>query len=282
MTALRAASTDEGSRAAAALSSMAAVLRAASVGAISGAIAGIVTGGIGGRVAMRITAITAGDADQGAITDAGEVVGVISLDGTLGLIIFVGIFAGLFGGLVFAGMRPWLASLGAWKGLAFGVVLLGSLGWTVIERDNFDFHTFGYATLNIAMFAAIFIAFGVLVAPLFDFFERVLPDVAFSIAGIAGIAARAFGLLALPPSLAIAIAGTSEGSRAVGLVSVYLLLAFPVVAWAISRRVGPFGTLRDLSGTQFARSIAIVVLLTPLFIGGVLDVRAITHILGEA
>ena len=59
-------------------------------------------------------------------------------------------------------------------GLVFGVLLLAVLG-SAIEGDNFDFYVFGPRTLNVAMFASLFILFGLLVAPLFDFVNRALP-----------------------------------------------------------------------------------------------------------
>src|SRR3990172_7155297 len=67
----------------------AAFARAVTVAVISGAAAGVIAGGVGSRVAMRIVAITASDADQGAITDAEETVGEITAEGTI-FLVFIG------------------------------------------------------------------------------------------------------------------------------------------------------------------------------------------------
>jgi len=268
-------------------SSAAAVLRAAAVGSISGLIAGVIAGGIGGRVAMRIVALTAGSADQGALTDAGERVGIISTEGTLGLIIFTGVFAGLFGGMVYAVMRPWIAAAGPWKGLAFGIILLATLGWSVIERDNFDFHRFGYAPLNIAMFAALFLLFGLLVAPLYDFFDERLQPVSLRLGGIAGLTARAFGGLTAAVSVAISVSiggeplgGVEEMSTA--WMPVYLLLGMPLAAAATGRAAPRFQRMTDLYRYPAAMTIAIAAIAVPVAIGLSLDTRAIIHILRQA
>ena len=268
-------------------SSAAAVLRAAAVGSISGLIAGVVAGGIGGRIAMRITALTAGSADQGTITEAEAAVGEITAGGTIFLIIFAGAFAGLFGGMVYAVMRPWIAAAGPWKGLAFGIILLATMGWSVIERDNFDFHRFGYASLNIAMFAALFLLFGLLVAPLYDFFDERLQPVSLRLGGIAGLAARAFGGLTAAVSVAISVSiggeplgGVEEMSTA--WMPVYLLLAMPLAAAATARAAPRFERMTDLYRHPAALTIAIVAIAVPIAIGLSLDTRAIIHILEQA
>src|SRR3990172_3413362 len=121
------------------------LLRYLAVGTIAGFFAGAITGGVGSRIAMRIVAITAGDADQGSITDAEEVVGVISADGTVFLIFLGGAF-GAFGGLVYMGVRRWLAGAGRWRSPAFAMLLLAMFGWGIIEGGNPDFERFGNRT----------------------------------------------------------------------------------------------------------------------------------------
>jgi hypothetical protein len=259
------------------LESIDAFLRAIAAAAVAGALAGIVAAGMGGRLAMRITALTAGQGHQGKLTEAEETVGVISLEGTMFLVVILGIGAGLFGGVLYAGLRSWLRDLGAWRGLAFGLFMLGTLGWTVIERDNFDFHEFGYATLNIAMFGMLFVAFGVLVAPLYDAVHRRLPRLTLSVAGLAGILVRVVGAGALILSVALAVAiGGSSGSWA-GLLPLYVLLLPPLTTVALTWRTGSFATLDDLRQAPFGRTVAVGVIAVPVALGTILDVRAVVH-----
>jgi len=135
-------------------------------------IVGVLVGGLGGRLAMRITAIAAGPTLQGVSTEAGFPVGEITGLGTIGLVIFAGLLGGAIGGLFYAIVRPWLAGLGRWQGVAFGVVLLGVLGSAVLDPLNADFGRFGPVGLNVAMFAALFVIFGALVAPVARRLER--------------------------------------------------------------------------------------------------------------
>ena len=70
--------------------------------------AGILAAGAGGRLAMRLLAVTAGPDAQGRITEADQVVGRISLDGTLGFIVFTGLFFGAASGAAYLLVRRWL------------------------------------------------------------------------------------------------------------------------------------------------------------------------------
>ncbi|HKY75242.1 MAG TPA: hypothetical protein VJS45_03815, partial [Acidimicrobiia bacterium] len=94
----------------------------AALGLTAGVIAGVLVIGAGGRLAMRLLAVTAGDAAQGRVTEADEIVGRISVDGTIGFILFNGIF----GGIVFAGPYLILRRIlppGRLGGAAFGLGL---------------------------------------------------------------------------------------------------------------------------------------------------------------
>jgi hypothetical protein len=253
-----------------------AALRAFAAAAIAGVFAGVLTGGVLGRIAMRITALTAGEADQGRLTDAEEVVGAITLEGTRGLIIFIGSFAGFYGGVLYAGARPWLANTGRLRGLAFGALLLASGGWLVIEHENFDFHEFGYATLNIAMYVAIFLAFGIVVAPVFEWVVRRIPDVALRPSGIAAIAARAFGLLGLLGSLGVGMGAGADVGGWWGLIPAFLLLASVITVVRLSMPDGGVRSPADGFGVPLAR-VAFAALVIPIALGAMLDIRAIAH-----
>lgn len=138
----------------AAYGALAPLARTLAVGALSGAVAGAIAGGIGGRIAMRISAIAAEERFQGTLTDADETVGEITAGGTIFLAI-LGVGAGALGGLLYLGVRRWLADAGPGRGLVFGLLLLATFGSAIIEVDNPDFHRFGPPLLNISMFAAI-------------------------------------------------------------------------------------------------------------------------------
>jgi hypothetical protein len=104
-------------------------------GNLAGLNAGLIAGGIGSRLAMRVLALTSPDA-QGSITEADEVVGRITLEGTP-FILVAGAALGMGGGLAYVAMRRWLPSRGA--GLAFGLLMLAVSGRLLANPDNIDF-----------------------------------------------------------------------------------------------------------------------------------------------
>jgi hypothetical protein len=71
----------------------------------AGLAAGVLAAGAGGRLVMRLLAATSPEA-EGGITDAGEIVGRITVDGTLGFFVFVGLPAGFLSGALYALVGP--------------------------------------------------------------------------------------------------------------------------------------------------------------------------------
>ena len=68
---------------------------------------------------MRLLAVTAGDEAQGRITEAEEIVGEITVDGTIGFIVFNGIVGGVLAAAIYLVIRRLLPP--RWLGgLAFG------------------------------------------------------------------------------------------------------------------------------------------------------------------
>jgi len=184
---------------------------------LAGLIAGVLVGGLLGRVAMRVSGFTAGPSMVGARTENGNLVGDITVGGTFALVVFVGIASGLLGGILYALLEPWLRGMRPWHGLVYGVALLAAFGFTVFDPFNFDFTRFGSAPLNIAMFAALFVVFGVLTAWLFDRL-RALP-------ALSGTTARAVDLLAL---FSLAMAGFFVASAGVDGLSGNVLVALGI------------------------------------------------------
>jgi hypothetical protein len=152
------------------------LVREVAAGSLSGIVVGIIVGGLGSRLVMRLSAIAAGSAVQGVTTSNGNRVGEITFGGTIGLIVFGGVFAGLFGGLLYASLRPWLAPFARWRGLVFGFGALGLAGSLLLDSANSDFIILRPPLLNIAMFAALFPIFGITLAPIFDRILRALAE----------------------------------------------------------------------------------------------------------
>jgi hypothetical protein len=141
------------------------LLRFLTVSGLAGLVAGIIVGGAGARLFMRIAGAAAGERARGATTEAGFTVGEITVGGTVELVVFVGIFAGIVGASLYVLFRPWLAWAGPWRGTAFGVVLfaLGSATSDVLNPDNVDFAILGNEFLVVATAFALFIGFGALI-----------------------------------------------------------------------------------------------------------------------
>jgi hypothetical protein len=146
---------------------LAPLVRHLGIASLAGLVAGFFAAGILGRIAMRVSGFTSRPELIGVHTSNGNRVGEITVGGTLAIAFFVGIFAGIVGGIFYAAAEPWLRSR-RWKGLIFGVGLLLALGYTLIDPSNFDFERFGFAPLNVLMFASIFVAFGAATAFLYD------------------------------------------------------------------------------------------------------------------
>jgi len=136
---------------------------------VSGAIAGVISGGVGSRVVMRIIALANPDAD-GVQTDSEATVGQITLDGTMTLLI-LGTIAGVMGGVVYLGVRRWLPVPTVWKGPAYGVLTLLTVGQLLFDRANPDFQIFEPVLIVLALFSLLFLVNGLLVSGLLGRFH---------------------------------------------------------------------------------------------------------------
>ncbi len=132
---------------------------------------------MGGRLLIRLSGALAPDFAQGVSTEAGNRVGEITLDGTLGLVVFIGIGVGISGAVLYAVFRPWLAWAGRFRGVAFGVVLfaVGSATSDLLNPDNPDFFIVGNKPLNVAMIVALFLGYGAMIEWGYRVLDRRLP-----------------------------------------------------------------------------------------------------------
>jgi hypothetical protein len=200
------------------------------VAVASGVGAGILAAGAGGRLVMRLLAVTAGADAQGRLTEADEIVGRISVDGTLGFVVFTGLFVGLATGPLYLLVRRWLPA-GRAGGLAYGALLLVVAGTRLepLRRGNPDFDLVGPGWVSVVAFSALVVFHGVLVAALAGRVSRAMPLLG---TGPRAIAAHAPLLLLLPLGSAVLL---------LAIVGVMVVLASQipmlVAAWRDRRSV---------------------------------------------
>lgn len=142
----------------------------------SGATAGILAAGAGGRLVMRLLAVTAGADAQGRITEAEEIVGRITVDGTLGFVVFTGLFLGLPSATGYLLVRRWLPG-GRAAGLVYGALLLVLAGTRLepLRRGNPDFDLVGPGWVSVIAFSALVLLHGALVAAMAGRLSRAVP-----------------------------------------------------------------------------------------------------------
>lgn len=150
--------------------------RTGTIGVVGGLVAGVLVGGLGSRLVMRILAATSGENVQGALTEAEERVGEITAGGTIGLVMFVGVFGGVVGGVLYVIVRRVLPAQAWLAGLSFGLLLLVSLArLDPLSPENRDFQILTPQWLAVVLVAALFPAFGIVVAAVVERLDRSWP-----------------------------------------------------------------------------------------------------------
>jgi hypothetical protein len=222
----------------------------------SGVGAGILAAGAGGRLAMRLLAVTAGPTAQGRITEADQVVGRISAEGTLGFIVFTGLFFGAASGAAYLLLRRWLPG-GRTGGVAFGALLLVLAGTRLepLRPGNPDFDLVGPGWVSVAAFAALVLFHGMLLAALAGRLSRAVPLLALTpraiiahvpllllALGSVALVAAIIGVAVVSASQVPAVAGVWRDRRLVTagrvILSLVALAALPSFARAITDILG--------------------------------------------
>ena len=217
------------------------VLRDIARGGLAAALAGIVVLGLGGRVVMRIAAAVNPDA-TGLRTEAGEVVGVVTAQGSLGLLVFGGLASGIVAGIVWVVVSPWIPGTGPRRWLLAMLVTVALGGSFLVQSGNPDFVILGPDLPIVAMLLGLVALFGAAVAWLDERIERRLPRpggnriVLLLIYG----AIAAFGFLAVPVALSFYLSTSGFGSVRPGLTGWALIVvgAATMTWWAARIAMG--------------------------------------------
>ena len=213
-------------------------------------VTGLLVVGPGGRLVMRLLAVTAGERAQGRVTEAEEVVGRITVAGTIGLVIFVGLFGGAILGLAFGLLRKWLPPR-RWGALVVALALSVTMATRSdpLRPENPDFAIVGPPWLAVVSFLGLGVLSTLTFAAVAGRLARSLPLVEGSLKG----AAPYVPVLFLLPTGIGGPAILAAGTAAVGL-----------QAWPAFRRAWAHPLVVVVG--RVALAAAIVVLL-PAFVG---------------
>ncbi|MBW3580462.1 MAG: hypothetical protein KY431_05435 [Actinobacteria bacterium] len=210
------------------------------------------------RLIMRLLAVTAGDAAQGRITEADEVVGTIDFGGTLGLYLFGGVFPGLLSGAVYVVFRPLLPS-GGLGGVVFGLLHLVIAATRVdpLRPENPDFDIVGPGWLSVVTFSLAVVLHGMAVAAFANRYSTTLPPKASGRAE----RIRTFAPVALPALMLV------PGAALLIFISVGL-----VITVLLSQVTPLVSALRSRASVVAGRAVLAVVVLA-LLPGSLTDLR---------
>jgi hypothetical protein len=151
-------------------------LRGVAIALVGGFWAGALVTGPAIRLIMRLLAVTAGDAAQGRITEADEVVGKINLDGTLALFVFGGVLPAMLSGAIYVLVRRWLPA-GLLAGVTFGALHLVFAATRIdpLRPGNPDFDLVGPTWVAAVTFALAALLHGMAVVAIANRYSHALP-----------------------------------------------------------------------------------------------------------
>jgi len=185
-------------------------------GMVAGAgLAGVLTMGAGLRLMMRVLAVTSPQAAQGLRTEADEVVGDVSVGGSLFLIVVIGVGSGFVGLALFAVLRRWLPGRSVGAGLVGAAIGAGVLvrPTNLLTTDNRDFEILSPVALAVVMCVAIFALFGATFGVLVDRFASRWPRPGKGVTGVLS-PLPIVALLLTPPVLAVVLVAVAIGVAA--------------------------------------------------------------------
>ena len=211
------------------------VLRDIVRGGIAGLMVGVLVGGIGGRLVMRAATLLVPEA-IGFRTENGNVIGAITQEGTLFLLLFAGGTSVLLGATAWVVIRPWLPRRIA---VRVGVAMLVAVALAtpiLIQGHNPDFLILRFDARVVAILLALVAAAGAGLAVLDAGLDRLLPRASRLGSLLGAIYAGLAGVGALVGGAALLALLLSDDLRPAGLTLLGVGLA--TIAWWVAAGPG--------------------------------------------
>jgi hypothetical protein len=253
------------------------VLRDIARGGIAGILVGIFVAGVGGRIFMRLATILHEDT-VGRFTEQQAVIGAITFEGTLALLLFGGLGMGLVAGMIWVIVRPWIGGRSLTRALVTGLLAVALGTPLLVQRTNPDFSVLSFDPMIVGMALALVFAVGFSIVFVDAWLDRHLPR---AVGGI-GIATTAYlivtlmGLLLIVPVVAIVLV-QPEYQAPVRAGWSLLVVGLCTLAWWVMRVRGGSEPPRWLT---FAGRAAIVVAAVLGVVTSLPHLRAATGIFG--
>lgn len=207
--------------------------------AAAGFVGGFLVAGLGGRFFMRAVGATSGDAAQGRLTEAEEVVGQVTTGGTI-FFLFLGAGLGVLGAVGLYALRPWLPARTLVAGLIIGGIGSGLLARPseLLDPDSIDFVILGPVWFSVVFALGIVLLLCTATAVLVDRWSQRWPRPAWTFRGTVAMVPLAmfvlvgFGAVVVLAALAGRAQGTEDGGRSqVGAVASLVLVVAAGVGW---------------------------------------------------
>ena len=221
---------------AAPFTALAGLARHITIAGFSGLITGVLVGGIGGRLFMRIAGAIAGDVAQGRTTEAGFTVGEVTVEGTLGLVIFIGIFSGFAVATYYVMFFPWVAWARRWRGVVFGLIGFAGASATsdLLNPDNIDFVILANEPIVVGMIVLLFVAFGVVIDGLYRLLDAYVPAPGGNVNAVF-YTVSAFGLFIGSGGAGVIVGGDAcDCAPLLGVVWSIVIVAGATITWWLS------------------------------------------------
>lgn len=142
---------------------------------VAGTVSGLLVTGAGGRLAMRLLAVTSPEA-TGRLTEAGANVGEMTVEGTIGYLVFGALPFAFASTALYLLVAPWLPR-GRLAGPVFGLAAFVVTAPFIdpLRADNVDFDIVGPGWLSVLVFAALAVVQGAFLAAFASRLSRSLP-----------------------------------------------------------------------------------------------------------